>query len=217
MHRAAHPATQVNDADVASVKNAIEVSLAAFAKPATAVRPKLTVQGISEDRQELLHTLMDTYVKNDVLSIQQSIVNREQRGRVEPTAAACSAAAAAATAAAAAGNMLGCRWEQNCRLHARQQLLSGDCGTARADVEYTLARSRYMFDDLEAYMATAYSVRDRLIEEWNDTQCVQGGGGRETGELLNAWRWLSARPRCTARCCCAQPSRAGVGLASVCA
>ena len=69
---------QVNDADVASVKNAIEVSLAAFAKPATAVRPKLTVQGISEDRQELLHTLMDTYVKNDVLSIQQSIVNRKQ-------------------------------------------------------------------------------------------------------------------------------------------
>ncbi|PRW61146.1 starch phosphorylase [Chlorella sorokiniana] len=104
---------KVNDADVASVKNAIEVSLAAFAKPATAVRPKLTVQGISEDRQELLHTLMDTYVKNDVLSIQQSIVNH---------------------------------------------------------VEYTLARSRYMFDDLEAYMATAYSVRDRLIEEWNDTQ-----------------------------------------------
>ena len=39
-----------------------------------------------------------------------------------------------------------------------------------ADVEYTLARSRYKFDDLEAYMATAYSVRDRLIESWNDTQ-----------------------------------------------
>lgn len=37
-------------------------------------------------------------------------------------------------------------------------------------VEYTLARSRYQFDDLEAYMATAYSVRDRLIESWNDTQ-----------------------------------------------
>ena len=33
-----------------------------------------------------------------------------------------------------------------------------------------MARSRYQFDDLEAYMATAYSVRDRLIEEWNDTQ-----------------------------------------------
>ena len=37
-------------------------------------------------------------------------------------------------------------------------------------VEYTLARSRYKFDDLEAYMATSYSVRDRLIESWNDTQ-----------------------------------------------
>lgn len=119
MHRAVHPAAQVNDADVASVKNAIEVSLAAFAKPATAVRPKLTVQGISEDRQELLHTLMDTYVKNDVLSIQQSIVNREQRGRVEAwspvlSSAAAAATAAAATAVAAAGSMLGCRWEQNC-------------------------------------------------------------------------------------------------------
>lgn len=38
-----------------------------------------------------------------------------------------------------------------------------------ADVEYTLARSRYKFDEQEAYMATAYSVRDRLIEAWNDT------------------------------------------------
>ncbi len=38
-----------------------------------------------------------------------------------------------------------------------------------ADVEYTLARSRYKFDEQEAYMATAFSVRDRLIEAWNDT------------------------------------------------
>lgn len=37
-------------------------------------------------------------------------------------------------------------------------------------VEYTLARSRYKFDDLEAYQATAYSLRDRLILLWNDTQ-----------------------------------------------
>lgn len=37
-------------------------------------------------------------------------------------------------------------------------------------VEYTLARSRYRFDDLEAYLATAHSLRDRLIEVWNDTQ-----------------------------------------------
>jgi glycogen phosphorylase len=57
--------------------------------------------------------LADTYLKNDVLSIQESIVN-----------------------------------------HA----------------EYTLARSRYNFDDMEAYLATAHSLRDRLIEVWNDTQ-----------------------------------------------
>ena len=58
-------------------------------------------------------SLTDTYIKNDVLSIQQSIVN-----------------------------------------HA----------------EYTLARSRFNFDNQEAYQATAYSLRDRLIESWNDTQ-----------------------------------------------
>ena len=57
--------------------------------------------------------LADTYIKNDVLSIEESIVNH---------------------------------------------------------VEYTMARSRYKFDDQEAYMATAYSLRDRLIESWNDTQ-----------------------------------------------
>ena len=37
-------------------------------------------------------------------------------------------------------------------------------------VEYTLARTRFDFDDKGAYQATAYSVRDRLIEAWNDTQ-----------------------------------------------
>lgn len=36
-------------------------------------------------------------------------------------------------------------------------------------VEYTLARNRYNFDSFGAYQATAYSVRDRLIEFWNDT------------------------------------------------
>jgi starch phosphorylase len=37
-------------------------------------------------------------------------------------------------------------------------------------VEYTLARTRFNFDNLGAYQATGYSVRDRLIEAWNDTQ-----------------------------------------------
>lgn len=37
-------------------------------------------------------------------------------------------------------------------------------------VEYTLACTRFNFDDFAAYSATAYSVRDRLIEQWNDTQ-----------------------------------------------
>lgn len=58
-------------------------------------------------------TSSDTYRKNDVLSIQESIVNH---------------------------------------------------------VEYTLARTRHQFDDFECYQAAAYSLRDRLIEMWNDTQ-----------------------------------------------
>jgi len=36
-------------------------------------------------------------------------------------------------------------------------------------VEYTLARHRMQFDKPTAYQSTAYSVRDRLIEHWNDT------------------------------------------------
>jgi starch phosphorylase len=37
-------------------------------------------------------------------------------------------------------------------------------------VEYTLARTKHNFDSFAAYQATAYSVRDRLIEKWNETQ-----------------------------------------------
>jgi starch phosphorylase len=33
-----------------------------------------------------------------------------------------------------------------------------------------LARSRWNFDDHGAFQATALSLRDRLIEKWNDTQ-----------------------------------------------
>ncbi|XP_071714786.1 uncharacterized protein [Rutidosis leptorrhynchoides] len=37
-------------------------------------------------------------------------------------------------------------------------------------VEYTVARSRFSFDDFEAYQALSHTVRDRLIERWHDTQ-----------------------------------------------
>jgi hypothetical protein len=33
-------------------------------------------------------------------------------------------------------------------------------------VEYTLAGSRFNFDQFRAYVATAHSIRDRLIESW---------------------------------------------------
>jgi len=36
-------------------------------------------------------------------------------------------------------------------------------------IEYSLARTRYNFDMFAAYQGTALSVRDRLIESWNDT------------------------------------------------
>ena len=36
-------------------------------------------------------------------------------------------------------------------------------------VEYTLARTRFNFDNFGAYQAAAYATRDRLIEQWNDS------------------------------------------------
>ncbi|CAG9317279.1 unnamed protein product [Blepharisma stoltei] len=39
-----------------------------------------------------------------------------------------------------------------------------------AHVEYTLARTRFNFDKNSCFKATALSIRDRLIESWNDTQ-----------------------------------------------
>ncbi|KAF2297757.1 hypothetical protein GH714_002594 [Hevea brasiliensis] len=54
------------------------------------------------------------------------------------------------------------------------QFLKNDPITLQNDilrhVEYTVARSRFSFDDFEAYQALAHSVRDRLIERWHDTQ-----------------------------------------------
>jgi len=116
--------TQVSGADaLINIKRSIEAVLKA--KPGapkhTSKRPNLLMTagvGLTEQdegfrKKEHLYGLMDTYIKNDILSIEESIVNH---------------------------------------------------------VEYTMARSRYKFDDQEAYMATAYSLRDRLIESWNDTQ-----------------------------------------------
>jgi len=37
-------------------------------------------------------------------------------------------------------------------------------------LEYTIARSRFNFDKFSAYLAVSYSVRNRLIELFNDTQ-----------------------------------------------
>ena len=36
-------------------------------------------------------------------------------------------------------------------------------------VEYTLGLTRFNFNDFGAYEAASLSVRDRLIEAWNDT------------------------------------------------
>ena len=37
-------------------------------------------------------------------------------------------------------------------------------------VEYTIARTRFDFDNYACYQAAAYAVRDRMMESWNDTQ-----------------------------------------------
>lgn len=67
---------------------------------------------VSPAQAGLLYSLMDSYIKNDVLSVQEAVVHH---------------------------------------------------------VEYSIGRTRYRFDSFEAYQAVALSVRDRLIESWNDT------------------------------------------------
>ena len=108
--------------DLANIEQVITVVLNAhFLKSSGAPRPvdndkersTSGPDGTKPRQKDLLYSLMDNYIKNDVLSVQNSIVNH---------------------------------------------------------VEYTLGRSRYRFDDFEAYQATSLSVRDRLIESWNDTQ-----------------------------------------------
>ena len=37
-------------------------------------------------------------------------------------------------------------------------------------VEYTLCKNRFNFSDTHCYQAVAHSIRDRLIESFNDTQ-----------------------------------------------
>jgi starch phosphorylase len=58
------------------------------------------------------------------------------------------------------------------------ELMSSYLGTDRGaiqrqivnHVEYTLARTRFNFDNFGAYQAASFAVRDRLLESWNDTQ-----------------------------------------------
>mmetsp|Transcript_7971 Transcript_7971/g.35225 ORF Transcript_7971/g.35225 Transcript_7971/m.35225 type:complete len:1025 (-) Transcript_7971:236-3310(-) len=102
--------------DLANIQQVIKVVLNAhYLKSNQGARPKDSTSFLETNprQKDLLYSLMDSYAKNDVLSVQKSIVDH---------------------------------------------------------VEYTLARSRYRFDDFEAYQATSMSVRDRLIESWNDTQ-----------------------------------------------
>ena len=52
--------------------------------------------------------------------------------------------------------------------------IPNDINTIQANVvkhlEYTLAKNKFTFDKKDCYFATGYSIRDRLIESFNDTQ-----------------------------------------------
>lgn len=61
------------------------------------------------------------------------------------------------------------RWTEVADTYKKSDVLSVEESIVN-HVEYTLARSRYFFDDQEAYQAASLSLRDRLIESWNDTQ-----------------------------------------------
>ncbi|GLC34950.1 Acid phosphatase pho1 [Pleodorina starrii] len=104
---------KLSDDKAADAVRSLEVLLRSKPSSTDVSRPKFEAQGQEQPGKARLYTLMDTYMKNDVLSIQEDIVNH---------------------------------------------------------VEYTLARSRVNFDNFEAYQATSLSLRDRLIERWNDTQ-----------------------------------------------
>jgi hypothetical protein len=100
--------------DLANIKQVIKVVLNAhYLKSNQGARPKDTTSFLETNprQKDLLYSLMDNYIKNDVLSVQSSIVNH---------------------------------------------------------VEYTLGRSRYRFDDFEAYQVRATlkrvfsNLRERL-------------------------------------------------------
>jgi hypothetical protein len=80
-------------------------------------------------------------------------------------------------------------------------------------VEYTLARTRHHIDDFECYQAAAFSLRDRLIEMWNDTQtyfkCVRARArvcGHASMDAMRAS--LAEQLACSALgcCCCRWPA-----------
>ena len=101
--------------DANNIKQYLAIVVKKLVRGSAKTRPYAL--SMSDDKKDLnrslLYGLLDSYLKNDVLSIQESIVHH---------------------------------------------------------VEFTLARSRYKFDSREAYFAAAHSLRDRLIERWNDTQ-----------------------------------------------
>jgi hypothetical protein len=113
---------KISDAeDASNIKQYLTMVVKKLVRGSAKARPYALSMSDSNDmlsekkdlNRSLLYGLLDSYLKNDVLSIQESIVHH---------------------------------------------------------VEFTLARSRYKFDSREAYFAAAHSLRDRLIERWNDTQ-----------------------------------------------
>jgi hypothetical protein len=151
-----------------SVRKSIELVIRARSgRPATSLRrPRYNYNkmGFSDEKKELLYNLMDTYIRNDVLSIQAS--DRANTAVNQYILASSilifmhvfpllilTRTCPSQPFLFIAEHFFICYLQEDIVNH----------------VEYTIGRSRYRFDDFEAYMATSYSVRDRLIESWNDT------------------------------------------------
>ena len=120
--------------------------------------------GRANDR--LLHSLMDRYLKSDVLSVQESIIQH-----VEYSVRAGVGGGWSLLRSRGDEVLFERVKERMDHLFETRKLLSHYPALPAhlTPPPGQMGRSRYRFDNFEAYQAASLSVRDRLIESWNDT------------------------------------------------